>query len=358
MTTTTAITGIFGGSVASGSPTDQGVVVLINTDGGSPTDQGSVVLPLPNGGSPTDQGDPPPAPITREIAMENAVAFDQALALNLTLNLATSSVVNFGETTEDATKYASSQSLVLFGQSLEAIRVFNVEVSNLITFSQRTQRTYEESVANAVGFTSGAARKITSENLLTFTQQVVADLTKIVNNTVTFDSSVATTKILNIQISNTITFANYVAAVNQATCDKTRFSSLCLPPVTFLQRDSILLQCDVDTIELRNPELGNSETIDPKRALNETRFGKLTLYRNPIWPKKTVLEFDLTAITKAKALELHDFLFNCLGKEVTLTDHESRIWLGVITNPETLIIELSSDDCNYSSNLVFEGEPQ
>lgn len=358
MTTTVAINGIFGGSDAGGSPTDQGQTAVDNANGGSPTDQGQVALEFANGGSPTDQGNPPPAPITREITQTNDITFSDILAAQLTLNVSSDNVVNFAEASEDATKYGDTLTFVNFGQVINAIRVLNASVSNSITFGQQTQRTYEESVANTVTFASASARKITSENLITFSQQVVADVSKLVNNTVTFDSSVATTKILNISISNLITFSNFVVAANNRTCDKSIFASLCLPDVTFTPRSTILMTCDMDTIELRNPELGNSETIDPKRAMNETRYGKLTMYRNPIWPKKTTLEFDLTAITKLKALELHDFLFNCLGREITLTDHESRIWLGVIDNPEALINELTDDDCNYSSNLVFIGEPQ
>jgi hypothetical protein len=358
MTTTTAISLILGGLSSGGSPTDQGDLSVIIPGGGSPTDQGFVSLQFPIGGSPTDQGDPPPGPITREVAVGNLVTFSEIIAARLALNVVSGNTVNFAEATEDATKYADTLTFISFSQVVQAVRVLNASVANLITFGQKAQRTYEESVAHTITFASATARKITSENFITFSQQVVADVSKLVGNTVTFDSSVATTKILNISISNLITFSSFVVAANNRTCDKSQFASLCLPPVAFTQRDTILMVCDMDTIELRNPELGNSETIDPKRAMNETRYGKLTMYRNPIWPKKTTLEFDLTAITKLKALELHDFLFNCLGREITLTDHESRIWLGVITNPETLINELSDDDCNYSSNLVFEGEPQ
>lgn len=358
MTSTTAITGIFGGEVSPGSPTDQGSVSSLYPTGGSPTDQGRVSLLYPVGGSPTDQSAPPPAPITREITIANAVAFSQAVAVALQLNVSTDNSVSFSDDTVESTKYGSTSNTIVFGQIIEAIRVLNISVSNSITFDQKSQRTYDLAINNSVAFTAESGRKITPENLITFSQQIVADASTKVGNEITFDSSVATTKILNLQISNTINFNSFVVAANNRSCDRSSFASSTIPEVLFTQRDTIILQCATDTIELRNPELGNDESLDVKVAQNETRYGRLSVFRNPVWPKKTNLSFDITTITKAKALELHDFLVNCLGREVTLTDHESRIWVGVVSNPEALINELSDDDCKYSTNLEFIGEPQ
>jgi hypothetical protein len=358
MTTTTVISGIFGGTDFGASPTDQGSLGVLAPDGGSPTDQGGVVPLFPSGGSPTDQGNPPPAPITREISIANAITFAQTLAVALELNVGVSNVVTFGDGVEEATKYGDTQNTIIFGQIIDIIRVVNIAVSNSITFDQKTQRTYDIAQSNSVTFAAASDRKITLENLITFSQQIIADASSKVENRVTFDSSVTTTKILNLQISNNINFNNFVVAANDAACDRSRFASNTIPEVLFVRRQTIILQCAADTIELRNPELGNSESVDVKTAQNETRYGRLSVFRNPIWPKKTTLEFDISVITKAKALELHDFLVNCLGREVTLTDHESRVWVGVIDNPEALINELSNDDCNYSTNLVLIGEPQ
>ena len=358
MSTSALMGGVFSLSSNSGSPVTESVLEGLFPSGGSPATEGEVNLLHPTGGSPVTVR-PAPVPLTYDLAVATGVAFAQVLAVTKTLNVAVATGVVFQDTSTDPTTFESPVTSIVFSQIIGAVREINVSVSNLITFANKTQRTYVENVSTGVAFSaSGQRGPQNTDNLITFTQQVIADLSKTVSNTVTFDSSVATTKILNINIANTIMFANFAAAINMASCDRSRFASNCLPGVVFTPRSTILLVCDVDSIELRNPELGNSETIDPKRALNITRYGKLTLYRNPIWPKKTTLEFDLTAITKAKALELQDFLVNCLGKEITLTDHESRVWLGVITNPDTLISELSDDDCNYSSSLVFVGEPQ
>lgn len=358
MSSSALVTGLFVEGTASGaSPIIAGEIGQLWPTGQSPILVGDALDLNPTGMSPilTLLA---PVPQIYLANPTNGVTFQQTIAKVMTLNVPVSNTVGFSEASEDATIRESLGNVVIFSQIIGAVREINASVSNSIAFTALAQRTYDESVSSGINFGAAGARGAFPESLITFGQQIVAELSTVVNNSIVFDASVATTKVLNVAISNTVNFNSYVVAIGDDICDKTQFASLCLPDVTFTRRQTIIMQCASDTIEIRNPELGNSETIDPKRALNETRYGNLTIYRNPIWPKKTTLEFDLTTITRAKALELHDFLFNCLGQEITLTDYESRIWLGVITNPEALINELQSGDCNYSSNLVFVGEPQ
>ena len=123
-------------------------------------------------------------------------------------------------------------------------------------------------------------------------------------------------------------------------------------PVTMGTRDDVTFVCGADSITLRLPDFGNSEEVDVDRVINVSRGGTPNIFRDPQWTKSTQITVSFTVITRAKALELLDFLKNCLGLLVTYTDPDDRIWEGIITNPESAIVD-GGNDCKYSATIIL-----
>ena len=107
------------------------------------------------------------------------------------------------------------------------------------------------------------------------------------------------------------------------------------------------------TLVLRNPEFTNKDSLNFNRINRTTRGGTLVVYADPIWPKTQTLGFEVHCLKRAQADELIEFFGDSLGLEIGLLDHEGRQWRGIITNPDTPIINPERGD--YSVSFYFEG---
>lgn len=349
--------GIFGSSVDGSSnivATSTGVAI---EDGESNVVQGSTGETIPDGES-NIVGYLTVPPINYVALANSGIDFGQALAIGLVLNINLVTSVDFGASGSDRRIIESASNAVAFSNQVTTNKALAVAVANTIVFGNLVQRTYVLSISNVINLSGDGERRFFPENSFTIAQAVAAEASKPVTNSVEFNNLVESVNILNVQVANTINFANTIAGLLPLSCREHIFASDSIPEVTFTKRDSILLSCDVDTLELRNPNLGNTEALKVDRAANVSRAGVLTIYRDPSWPEQTTLNLDISTINRAKALETLDFLYNCLGKQITLTDHESRVWVGVIINPDAVIQELDNNDCNYSVAIIFVGSPQ
>ena len=109
----------------------------------------------------------------------------------------------------------------------------------------------------------------------------------------------------------------------------------------------------VDTIILRNPELGNKDRLQFNRISRETRGGTLLVFADPIWPKIQTLVLTFSYLTQTQTVGLIEFIQNHLGVEVGFVDWERNYWKGIITNVANPVIQ---DGKNmYTVNLEFEG---
>jgi hypothetical protein len=110
----------------------------------------------------------------------------------------------------------------------------------------------------------------------------------------------------------------------------------------------------LDSVTLRNPELGNKDRLKFNRINRETRGGTLIVFADPMWPKVESLVLRFAGLKKAQADALLTFMQNHLGEEVGLLDWEQRYWRGVIVNPNDPVVEDSRG--SYSASFEFEGE--
>ena len=109
------------------------------------------------------------------------------------------------------------------------------------------------------------------------------------------------------------------------------------------------------TMEIRNPELGNSLALQLKRIVNTSRGNKVDIYRPQNWPKATILDFEIVGLSWDDVLNLRDFITNSLGKEIGYLDYESQQYRGFITTPGDPVRQ-TGPGCGFVAHFTFEGE--
>lgn len=109
-----------------------------------------------------------------------------------------------------------------------------------------------------------------------------------------------------------------------------------------------------DSVTLRAPEFGNKDRLSFNRVLRETRGGTLVVFADPMWPKIQTLVLNFVGLRQNEAQDLLTFFDDYLGLEIGLIDWEQRYWKGVITTPDSPVIEDSFN--SFSASFEFEGE--
>jgi hypothetical protein len=106
----------------------------------------------------------------------------------------------------------------------------------------------------------------------------------------------------------------------------------------------------------RNPELGNTDAISFQRVANKTRGGDLIVFRDPEWPKTEVLSLQWSFSLEADFRRMLNMIRTSIGTLIHYRDHENRLWLGVIQNPETEGTQAGRNswviDINFEGDLV------
>lgn len=235
---------------------------------------------------------------------------------------------------------------ISFGQVVGKTQTFNILVETNVNFSQNMGPTTERTLSSDIAFTAEASRGDHLISEILFGQSVVAEASKGTSNDILFTQDVAIQLDINPVAQSSILFGQSVEAL------------VCSPAaqceVIPLAGD-ISLTCSGGSITLRNPDFGNQESLDVDRALNVSRGGSIQVYRDPVWPEQTTHTISISVMTRVKAQELLDFLKDCLGLLVTYVDHESVAWEGIITNPDTAVLDGGSMDCKYSASITFVG---
>lgn len=109
-----------------------------------------------------------------------------------------------------------------------------------------------------------------------------------------------------------------------------------------------------DTLDLRNPNLGNPHRLQLVRINRESRGGTLVIFADPLWPIVESMVFNFSVLTSTQAYALRDFMRTHLGLSIKLIDHENRAWTGIISDPTQPIVEDHKD--SFSASFEFQGE--
>lgn len=107
------------------------------------------------------------------------------------------------------------------------------------------------------------------------------------------------------------------------------------------------------TVTLPQPLLSNREELEATRIQRKTRGGDLKTYVDTSWPITEIFRFKFQDLTDAQKLALFTFTGVSLAQKVKLTDHEGRIWNGVIINPNGEYTQVFRD-CGHTAEFDFQ----
>lgn len=107
------------------------------------------------------------------------------------------------------------------------------------------------------------------------------------------------------------------------------------------------------TATLPPPVLGNQHDLLKTRIQRRSRAGDLKVYIDPTWPEKVTFRFTFQDLTDTEKTDFALLVAASLGQLVRLTDHEGRVWDGVITNPNGEYMHVFRE-CGVTAEFDFE----
>ncbi len=106
------------------------------------------------------------------------------------------------------------------------------------------------------------------------------------------------------------------------------------------------------SIQLRNPEFGNTEAIEIRRINRKSRGGDLFVFRDPIWPKSRTFQVKFSFLKEDDISRLLDFVHQTTGQVVTYTDYEGQVWNGIIITPGDEVSQPGTN--NYAAQFTLQ----
>jgi len=107
-----------------------------------------------------------------------------------------------------------------------------------------------------------------------------------------------------------------------------------------------------NNVAIKNPELGNQENAKFFRAVNKSRHGKLSMYRNGTWPTSVEHSLEFAAIASADIEAVKDYFAATVGLEQTYIDTAGNIWTGIIVGT---VESAQAGIDSHTLSVQFEG---
>ena len=222
-----------------------------------------------------------------------------------------------------------------------------VSADNMLTFGHSVSLDFQEEETHTLIFSDSAVESLVSRH-----EEV----------TLTFGHLTAIEKIVHTSADSTVTFdhvlAHYIEGVSLCDYDPQPPRTLAFPVET---RATVTLQDNLGTpiniISIRNPGLGNSESLEIFRTVNISRSRNRSIFRDSDWPQNRVLNIVSSENTLAESITFLDFLSATLGEKIRLIDWENRSWIGIILNPDSAVKDLGGNvTCRFQFDIEFLGE--
>jgi hypothetical protein len=269
----------------------------------------------------------------------NEILFDHIVGLRTSIRSASlGNSLQFFDGARNNIKVEVVEHSVLFDNTLARQMVYNPSIGNSIPLEHTARTTIEVSVGNSLLFGVEIAKAGDPNTLVAFTNTATATTNKLASNAVIFNNTVAPNIVANRSLAASILFGQLVDAKVSTLCD-----AIPLPTPSTIS----LAASGAATLVLKNPEFGNSESLDVTRVLNRSRGGTLHSFKASIWPEETNINFTVAVVNETKRLEILAFVKDSLGQLVTYIDQDGRSWEGIIENPEDVTIKEQSDCDNY-----------
>ena len=204
--------------------------------------------------------------------------------------------------------------------------------------------------------------EVTADNTIAFTQTSTGNAGKTGTTTIAFSQTVVANHWRSLTASNAVSFSHGFSAVQfrdglpiqgNNSCDATKTYSpysggdnaIIRPVAPALTRKTDVeffyptgAVCSATTsIVLRTPNFGDRDRNQYNRINRESRGGSLQIFRDPDWPSIRTLVMDFSGIKDSEVDGIIDFLESTLGLEISFRDWNSRVWNGLIINPDSAI---------------------
>jgi hypothetical protein len=279
------------------------------------------------------------------LEVSSSITFDQSVLREFPAHA--SNEIEFFSIARTNLYFVDLESEITFGQTLDRNVELRPPVESIIRFDQHAGRGYVGTGSNSITFTQEVSRGDNLTSTVAFSHAVAETQGSAPPATqFGFEQSVTVQKEISIQVGNTIEFDQEVAGSVHNDCNEQRYvGGGLLPPVNMGTRSYITLTCSADSIDLRNPEFGNTEAPNVTRAYNTMRGGGVRTFRDSNRPDSTRITITVRMMSTTKVDELYAFLRACIGKEVTYTDQDNRTWTGIILNPDTAIATDRDGSC-------------
>ncbi|KKM85102.1 hypothetical protein LCGC14_1292480, partial [marine sediment metagenome] len=185
------------------------------------------------------------------------------------LSLSTSNIINFFAYGRPNIILLEVSNHITFQVDVQRQLELSRSQSNHITFAVSGKKTILGVTATVITFAAQGNKGGITENLVLFDITTSGIASKKTENIINFSQTVSALKELGVSTANAITFAVQTIGWVERACDLYEYTPLgILPAVTFGVQSTITFVCGVNTLELRNPEFGNADSVDVKRTLN------------------------------------------------------------------------------------------
>lgn len=224
-------------------------------------------------------------------------------------------------------------------------------VGNTINFQDRAVRVKELHLGNLLVLTqrAGTANWQDASNNFSLVQSVV--VSRGFSQTITFTDQVTFLISRVFDIADTLTLTQGVTIYKQN--DPNFALGQTVAPIN---HTPVTLSGHGYSITLNIPEFGDEYEIEHQRINRQTRGGDRIIFKDPIWPviERTSLKFN--GLSQSKIHELMTFMYNTMGKTISLVDHNGITWNVMITNPDAEAEQSSGQACGgFDIQLEFEG---
>lgn len=97
------------------------------------------------------------------------------------------------------------------------------------------------------------------------------------------------------------------------------------------------------TLEIRAPSTNNKLVPKISRIQAMSRGNELLVFRDPIWPKSTLINWSFEGLTAEEAEACLSFALVSCGQLIKVTDYESRVMRCILINPQNPISQESKE---------------
>lgn len=245
------------------------------------------------------------------------------------------------------TKKQISQSLHLT-QSVAVNKRLSLSTSNHMVLASQGAKTKPRAAMNTLQITHAAYKTLpaSADNILGLLQSVLVH--RGINTRLTLTQAAICHFIKNLTASDTLDLSSaaigsldswrYIAADEPALIQNYDPSKLHIPP-NRTQNIPIVFVGTGNSLTFKNVDFGDADKIEHTRISRRTIGEELIVYRDPRWPKTEILKFTILDLDQQEGKAMLGFINENLALQIKFCDWNGVRWLGVITNPETSLIQ-------------------